>query len=256
MDTHYKLDFFKQAMKLKSSPSFLCITETKLGRCIDDSKQLIPGYTLLRADRNRRCGGVAICYREEMQCKCLSVTTSKVEHCALSVSSSHGCQALILCCIYRPPKSPAAWMTHFHDLLDGLCSHQLPIVVLGDFNVDLFRDTSIADELKMKYHLVQLITEATHIAKITATLLDHLYCSSRTMISDSDVMNLHLSDHHAVFCNMSSVFQANSSQRRLLTYRRFGRVDCEALAEDMSSQPWSILESSDDVDDITNYFTQ
>ena len=103
---------------------------------------------------------------------------------------------------------------------------------------------------------MQLITEATRIAKTTAALLDHIYCSSRTMISGSDVITLHLSDHHAVFCNMSSVFQANSSQRSLLTNRHLGRVDCEALAKDMSSQPWSILESSGDVDDITNYFTQ
>ncbi len=37
--------------------------------------------------------------------------------------------------------------------------------VLGNFNVDLFRDTSIAGTLKAKYHLVQLITAAMRITK-------------------------------------------------------------------------------------------
>lgn len=42
---------------INASPHVICLTETWLSSDISDSEAYIPGYSLFRADRNRRGGG-------------------------------------------------------------------------------------------------------------------------------------------------------------------------------------------------------
>ena len=52
-DTLRKIDFLRYSVQFKNSPNLLCLTETKLGKCIDDGEISLHGYTVYRRDRDQ-----------------------------------------------------------------------------------------------------------------------------------------------------------------------------------------------------------
>ena len=64
--SHAKLDMLRQLCNTSSKLDIICISETKLGDCIDSSKMDIPEYSLHRRDPNRRGGGVIMYYQSKL----------------------------------------------------------------------------------------------------------------------------------------------------------------------------------------------
>jgi hypothetical protein len=127
-------------------------------------------------------------------------------------------------------------------------------MLLGDFNVNLLKDSSFADNLKADYHLAQLISEPTRCCKTTSTLIDHLYISDRSLIGNSGVVQLQLSDHRAIFGTLSA--GRVKAPRKIINYRSFRRIDAELFSSDMRTQPWCVLDAFDDIDDMTDAFNK
>ena len=48
------------ALCLSNKPDIVCLVETWLSADVLDNEVAIPHYSLIRLDRNRHCGGVAI----------------------------------------------------------------------------------------------------------------------------------------------------------------------------------------------------
>ena len=119
LDTHSKIDFLKYSAQFNNSPAIICLTETKLGKTIDDNEVNLNGYTLYRRDRDRRRGGVAIYARSDIKSAALLDLSPSVEHCAIRVTLSKG-DTYIICCVYRPPSARTEWHDQFHDLIDRL----------------------------------------------------------------------------------------------------------------------------------------
>ena len=98
-DMQRKIDFLMYSIRFENSPSLLCLTETKSGKCIDDSEISLHGYTVYRHDRDQRGGGVAVYYRLNIKASLLANLPSSVEQCALRITPLRG-QEFIICCIY------------------------------------------------------------------------------------------------------------------------------------------------------------
>ena len=90
------------------------------------------------------------------------------------------------------------------------------------------------------------------MTKSSATLIDHVYCSHKSIISLSGVANINLSDHHLTFCELSGARSVNA--KKFTLYRRIIRVDKEQFKKDFLALPWCIFDSSDDIDDAVNIF--
>ena len=95
-------------------------------------------------------------------------------------------------------------MTQFYDYIDYLQSLNLPLCITGDFNADLHKDTSFADEIQATYCLRQAIKEPKKITQKPRTLLDHIYISHDVMANYHATFNLHISDHSATYLQFSS----------------------------------------------------
>ena len=81
----------------------ITLSETWLDETVSDTEVLLPGYTIIRNDRNRHGGGVAILINNSIRCtprpdlQLNSVETIWIE---LFPNSK---RSLLICCAYRPP---------------------------------------------------------------------------------------------------------------------------------------------------------
>ena len=67
-------------------------------------------------------------------------------------------------------------------------------------------------------------------------LLDDIYTSCEANIAESDVVELHIFDHHATFCSFSVTHDIHHSEN-VTTYCLNCQLNNEALAADCSNQP-------------------
>ena len=77
------------------------------------------------------------------------------------------------------------------------------------------------------------------------------------MISFSDVYELHLSDHKAVFCFMNSLSCSSKRVRqpaREIEYRSFRKLNTDQLICDLTKAPRSIISVLDDINDKVDAF--
>ena len=186
----------------------------------------------------------------------LTATPCSALECAVVKVTSRLKSALIVC-IYRPPSSKAEWEVKFNECLDYLHSLNLPLLIAGDFNVNLRTNDSFAEDLKACYSLKQVIKEATRVTQKSCTLIDHIYISNDIALHNSGVFNLHLSDHLATYaqiCNFGTSIKSASSHAPALTYRSTKHLDQQRLLTDLSTVPWHEISNQDTVDDALYTF--
>ena len=138
-------------------------------------------------------------------------------------------------------------------LIQSLVDARLPLLITGDININLMKDSSLANNLRAEYHLTQLITEPTRVTKTITMLIDHIYMSSKDLVAVSGVFKPHVSDHRLIFCTLTYA-QNPRCPRCLVNYRNIKGVDAEAMNVEIQAQPWSLLHAFDDLDDVVDTF--
>ena len=102
----------------KTSASMIGITESWLDSTISDSENNIPGYIVVRQDRNREGGGVCIFIKEDLAFNDRKdLYQKKLEMVWLGILFPH-CKPLLIGSCYRPPD-----MSDFHKLFEEYCYH-------------------------------------------------------------------------------------------------------------------------------------
>ena len=119
---------------LSTQPDIIALTETWLSCSIHSNEICIPGYTIIRRDRNRH-GGILMFCRNELQVNNI-IADPNIELLSVEFSFNHG--PLLVCLFYRPPSAP----TSLRDDLDHALTAIPPVklksaILLGDFNIDL-----------------------------------------------------------------------------------------------------------------------
>ena len=144
----------------------LSINESRLYSNIDDCFVKIKGYNIVRKDRNRDGGGVAIYYRnhlnviirddfinDELESICLEITKSR-------------CKPWFIASIYRLPSTKIEILGKIHDFIQKMDHEHKDIIIVGDLNCDFLSKTktSYTDQLNDMlelFQIKQLITEQT-----------------------------------------------------------------------------------------------
>ena len=249
-DTHSKIDYLHCSVRDTTAQDVICQTKTKLSDQIT-----LPDYDVIRRDRNRRGGDVAIYGRSPLRARALDPLPNSVVKIECCVTEADFKQNLTVCisCFYKPPSIRLPeWGPTLSCMLDDLSLDRKPLIVTGDLNVNLLHDNSFADRIKTDHHLSQLINEPTRITKNSATLIDHIYCLHKSMIYFSGVTNIHLSDHHLTFFELSNMQCA--TQKKFNFYRRIARVSKEQFINDFHALPWSLIDAAGDIDNAVTIF--
>lgn len=134
------------------------INESRLDSNIDDCLVKIKGYNIVRKDRNRDGGGVAIYYRnhlnviirddlihDELESICLEITKSR-------------CKPLFIASIYRSPSAKIEILCKIHNFIQKMDHEHQDIIMVGDLNCDFLSKTktSYTNQLKDMLELFQI----------------------------------------------------------------------------------------------------
>ncbi|KAK6186770.1 hypothetical protein SNE40_006046 [Patella caerulea] len=128
---------------LDTNASILAVTETMLDSTVSDTEIAIDNFLVIRKDRNRDGGGVAIyikviiAFNPRTDLQSDSLETIRAE---LLLPKT---KPILIGCCYRPPTQ-----NNFYDILEQTCMKNsrfsnLETYILGDFNTDLSRNTSV-----------------------------------------------------------------------------------------------------------------
>ena len=180
--------------------------------CSNDNNELyqIPGFHLYRNDFNpdgtRTPYGTAVYVKDNMQL-ILEPSRCNYNHVEITLLKvNKPINNLHIVAIYRSKSKVRISM--FIDALKHLHSTYIkdpntPVLILGDFNVNLFENTSDENTL-CKYLIeerqyVQLIGQVTTDYK---TQIDHIYTNIPERVQSSGVLESYFSDHKPIFVTL------------------------------------------------------
>ena len=120
----------------------LSLNETRLDETIQNNMVQIPGYEIIRRDRNRRGGGVAFIVKNNYSYTLRDDLISKdLEAICIELTLRMSWPILILTW-YRPPDSNAKVFDLFEEFLQKAEAEHKELIILGDLNCDLYTNTA------------------------------------------------------------------------------------------------------------------
>ena len=128
--------------------------------------------------------------------------------------------------------------------------HKGPIIITGDFNIDLAGDSIEAERYK-DIESFSLTQHGTHLTRKSKSLIDHIISSHDLKLLDHDLVFCdEISDHDAPFC----IFKASKIryEPRYTFVRDERRLDMESYIRDFQSLPLSIVYEFDSASDKIN----
>ena len=154
----------------------LGLNETKLDKTIPDIQVDIEGYDILRRDRNRNGGGVALYIRQSLNYVNRQDLSSHKDLEILTVEiKKPKSRPFLLTTWYRPPDSKVEIFEKFESYLLKLDKEDKESMIVGDTNCNLLPQTPDRNTEHLKfitetYQYIQLIDQPTRITTATRTL--------------------------------------------------------------------------------------
>ena len=234
----------------KSKVAVLSVTETWLDDTVTDQEISISGYSVLRKDRNRHGGGVAMYIRQDIAFNPRTdFDDNNLESiwCELLLNKT---KPIIVGTVYRPPQH-SKFIEYFELLLSKIRS-DLELYILGDFNICYLHDkSSLWKNYKCVldlFDLTQLIKDASRITVNSSTLLDHILCNQTEKICQSGTLSFGLSDHLAVFCTRKIV-KGQIGKHNVVKLRSFKNYSKEIFCDKLSNIDWSNIVNATNVNE-------
>ena len=132
----------------------LCLNETRLDCNISDGEVAIDGYTLVRKDRNRNGGGVAVYINNNIPFTVESDFMDSTKEMIWLQSRPDKENCFYLACLYRPPStSKNEYISYLIDNITNVMQYNLNIIVTGDLNIDC---SNVNDHTNQLLQLCQL----------------------------------------------------------------------------------------------------
>ena len=243
----------------QEKPHIMCLNETKLDLSIYDSLVNVDNYQIIRNDRDRHGGGVAVYVHESVSYKIRSdLMPDNLEVVTLQIANSKF-KPFIETSIYRPLGKTVSYFNDMEALLASLDSDNKEAIIVGDTNCD-FLDSSNNDTKNLKrvlslHDLTQIIKEPTRITGISKTLIDHVITNKPDMVHDSGVISCGISDHDIVFIERNVRTPKMKAPPKVLNVRNFKRFDNDNFQDDIQKIPMDQIRSfSGDVNTMWHWW--
>ena len=188
------------------------ITETWLNENIDDDAVQIPGYSLIRRDRNYRSGGGVCAYiKSQIPFKILTCLQDvRFETLRLYLRPHklfRGFSCLVVCIVYHPPSSDNnVLIEHLTTKLDvALSMHpNAGIILAGDFN------RCPVSTILRHFTLKQIVKQPTRGNAILDLILTNMsnFCNTPLVLPP-----IGLSDHNSVLCSYKNATIKNAHMK-------------------------------------------
>ena len=158
----------------------LTVNETRLDISILDSEVEIPGYDIVRLDRNRNGGGVAIFIRENISYFIRQdLVIDTLELLCIEVRKQKS-KPFLIATWYRPPNSSNDLFQKFEHFLKLVDDENIEIIIAGDLNCNFLESpkgqvTCKLLDIMNTYQLQQHIEKPTRVTPTTSSLIDVIF---------------------------------------------------------------------------------
>ena len=227
----------------KFKPHVLSLNETWLDDSFSDVELSLPGYQLMRRDRDRHGGGIAVYIADNLSLNRLDTPADNIEALWFELSQPNS-KKILFGAIYRPPILDASTFTDsLEEMLNNYVNGSLETVLLGDFNFDYTSPNAATknfQRIENLFNLKQLITDPTRITQNSRTLID-LFFTSKPELYVSGVLPIGFPDHSAIF-GIRKLHRIPLPPPRIVEARNYKYYDPALFCEDVNSIPWDILE--------------
>jgi len=227
------------------------INESKLDDTIKNELVNIAGYNIIRKDRNRHGGGVAMYIKEELNYSDRNDLVPEDLELLCTEVKFKSSKPLFVCTWYRPPNSEINVLNKYEEFLAKNDGENKETIILGDFNCDHLNETSndgntvLLKVLNTIYGFEQLINEPTRTTQTSSTLIDLVLTNHPEKITKSGVVQLGISDHDLIYC-VRKINRNLKHGHKEINYRNFKSFDIEIFKECLRQAPWDQFYSCND----------
>ena len=183
---------------INSPLEVLAINESKLDDTISDTEVYIPGYVIIRKDRSRSGGAVALYIRENLSyTNRIDLVPENLEMVCVEINPPHS-RSFLVSTWYRPPSAEMQLFDEYEKFVQRCDIEDKQLILMGDINSDyaktpLHVHTKTLQFISSVYQLKQLIKEPTRVTKSSATTLDFIFTNMVDKIATSGVIHLGIS---------------------------------------------------------------
>ena len=231
----------------------LALNETRLDSSVSDNEICIPQYTLLRKDRDRNGGGVAIYVHESIPFN--QVTTDSIgqmEALCINVCLKNTTPVIFLNW-YRPPSSRIELFDQYENFLAFASSLKGQLIIMGDTNCDIMKSplegkTKTYNHINDVYCLKQVNTKLyTRVTDRSSSLVDHMLTDYPDKVKSYGVLQNGMSDHYLSYLIWKC--KQTSPNETYVTFRKSNNVDLESFKSDLRNQNWKRVEQCSDINE-------
>lgn len=216
----------------------LGLSETRLDSRITNEMLSIPNYQIIRRDATHRGEtGLALYIHNSLfqYTKRRTDLESPMVECIWVEIKYSMSPPLLLGYAYRNPASTYNWFDDFVHMMDIVNSSNRNILLLGDFNFDLFKPQPAWQSTATLFGLKQLVNKATGVTPTSATLLDHIYTNNKPLVTDISVPEKSISDHFPIICTwLHKPLKVQNKGHTTTYYRSFKHFDKCLFFHDLS----------------------
>ena len=192
----------------KTGLNLLGITETKRNQNNSDSELKIDGYKMERIDRYKVAGGGVTLYYKETRDVAPYLVKNVVNNLeSIWVDIKIHSQGTIIVVIYTPPDNQQLFANLEH-YLQNIWKNRKNIMIVGDFNSDLYLNGKSAEEclagkrllrVLSKFSMENLIKKPTRITERSTTLLHLMPAFRKEQVIKSGAINTRIADHSLTY---------------------------------------------------------
>ena len=163
----------------------------------------------------------------------------------------HKSKPFLLIAWYRPPNDSSTTFKKVETLLSYLDKEGKEIILMGDINCDLSKDSmnnplnSNSGRIQKLYELFslqQIINEPTRVTITTSTHIDNIATSCIDNVLEAGVHKIALSDHYLIFC-MRKLNVSNASGHKTIRTINMKKFNAEAFLADVAKVSWEGIAS-------------
>ena len=235
----------------------ICVNETFCDETISDDTVNLYSYNILRRDRNRDGGGVALLIKDNYSFKRRDdLCNENVECIWVEISPPHT-RPILICAVYNPDGKNYMFSNLLSIMLSNASTEDKEIVLLGDFNCD-FTPNVISKEVRdlksvsNMHQLDQLITLPTRITPHSRTIIDLFFTSNSELYDTSGVIQTAISDHFMIYAIRRTKPTKTKSKHKTINYRPLKDLDEQMFVTDLQNLPRYKIENTNNVNDALN----